>query len=364
MPKLKPSDVKRIKFISLDDMAKKMDRIQNMDTKRRFAIEYILKYDKSSYHEYSLAEIIQFAKAKLVEPLYQNDVNLDELRFEEPAHLTKEEEVAFNHFLANPVEHIKAYNTQNYSEYSAKQKKDKDDFKIIGCSQYMSTQLDNEVQQEIDALDTKYNYVDTKIRYEQHLGGKERAEEIINKTKPGFFSRLFNTTSLAGRNLDTAFKNFNNPNSAYYGDLGIIYKASNEYLEHKFPGWSIGMPLPSEAQINALDETSKAKVQLSIALIKASDEQQHIAREYKVLNDDAKSKNITFDEVKQADEAIANENQQEVQLPFQEQLREDIDINDNNLINNEPVRNNNEIEKDDLNESLESDNDNDLSSVF
>ena len=106
--------------------------------------------------------------------------------------------------------------------------------------------IDNGLHQKIKDIEKNSNALDIRFRMEERIGSREDFNQAYNITKPNLFSRMFNTSSRAYHNLDETYKAFNNPKHALYGDLNSLERATNQYLEHKIPGWKAGDPIPED----------------------------------------------------------------------------------------------------------------------
>ena len=293
MPKkLTRTDLEKVRYVSMVDFMKRIDEIESIDDKRRFAAQYLVRHGIDTNNpDYSLAEATHIAKMKIAEA----SVKAKETFFEEedaadfyigdsddenreevvnPYAEDYENDVANEYFMGHASDYLN--HLANDLANSEAPANENDIQERIPMDQYLSSaaKFTPELEKDILKLDTKPNALDVKIRIETKLGRSGALQELYNQTKPSFGASFFRTTSLASKNLDTAYKAFNNPNHAMYGDLGTIEKAGFEYLEHKFPGWKRGMELPSEEQINRLSGTSKARALLSVNLINAAKEQK------------------------------------------------------------------------------------------
>lgn len=293
MPKkLTKTDLEKIRYVSMVDFMKRIDEIESIDDKRRFAAQYLVRHGIDTNNpDYSLAEATHIAKMKIAEAsveakkvffeeedaadFYIGDVD-DENREEvvNPYAEDYENDVANEYFMGHASDYLNHLANDLANSEAPVNKNDIQE--RIPMDQYLSSaaKFTPELEKDILKFDAKPNALDVKIRIEAKLGRSGALQELYNETKPSFGASLFRTTSLASKNLDAAYKAFNNPNHAMYGNLGTIEKAGFEYLEHKFPGWKRGMELPSEEQINRLSGTSKARALLSVNLINAAKEQE------------------------------------------------------------------------------------------
>jgi|GEM_PF-428038 len=313
MPQLRKNDLPNIDYVSMVDFCKKFDRYDNFEDKRRFATQYILMYgmnDKPA--DYSLAEVIHIARAKLCDASadfktrLNNDTSVtnrkelygvNHLETVNPYAKSREEDVANEFFMGKPIEYLGAYAKKNASEIKVENENSMLDTYLRDQYLSISNKINEPLKKDLNSIEKKPNAFDVKFRMEQKLGSKEALEKIVKATKPGFLSRMFNTSSLASKNLDTAYKAFNDPSNAFYGNLNTIEKAANEYLQYKFPGWKPGQPLPTAGDMASLDATSKAKATLSVCLIESAQAQRKIENLFPTLTQEASKKDYDEKEI-------------------------------------------------------------------
>ena len=335
MPKQKASNYQNIKYVSLIDFCNRVDQIKDANERRRFAVNYLMSYSKAANPDYTLAEAIHIAKLKVVEalPSYSQRKNDDK-------------EAAVKHFIARPIEHLKGYAEQELHEINSKSNKSEADNTRKEECEGMLSALTEELRNKISDLNKRTNALDVKVRMEAKYGSKEALEAAYDATKPSFLSQLFGSSSNAGKNLDTMLQAFNNPKHVYYGDIDSMQKACNEYIHHIFPSWEEGDDYPSEEEINRLKGTQKARVLLSIAMLKATDEQIGLSEEIDDISSKPDNHGITFDVVQKVDQEFDNS-----QGLFQDQVNNEIGDNSNNVIKDNDAH---EIDDlvDDLNQTL------------
>ena len=295
--KLTKEQLDQIKYVSMADFVKRIDEIESIDDKRRFAAKYLARHGMGGNPDYTLAESVHIAKMKIGEAsakakkdfyekmdeedldpadyyIGDNDESEDRPEVVNPYAEDYKEDFANEYFMGHASEYFKN-STRELADAAPPENRN-----IIGATDEMDkylAQVDEfnpTLETEILKLDDKPNAFEVRFRIDQKLGKPGALNELYNKTKPSFGASFFRTTSRASKNLDTAYKAFNNPNHAMYGDLATIEKAGIEYLEHKFPGWKRGMELPSEEDINKLSGTSKERALLSVNLINAAREQK------------------------------------------------------------------------------------------
>ena len=306
-----------ISYISLAHLFKRLNEIQGVEERRLFVAKYVLAYDHNQNLDYSFEEAIHIAKMKVADEAAKAKLRASKdehapknpKTFVNPYAPSKDADLANQMFMNDPVGYLKGYANQELDRVYEIENPSTGDCYIKGGYAIQTVYLNDDTKKEVAALEDN-NTFDVKVRLEGKLGSKKALEDLYKATEAGFWSKRFNTTSLAGKNLDKAFKAFNDPKHAYYGNLPTIEKAGNEYLQHKFPGWKPGQPFPTAEQIDGLDKTSKARTLLSIRLIEAAQEQK-LMKDY--LKEISSNKNINYDAVKEAEkrEAIEAEKRKE-----------------------------------------------------
>ena len=318
--RLTKEQLEQIRYVSMVDFARRIDEIESIDDKRKFAVQYLLSRAlEEGEHDYSLAEATHIAKAKLSEAssklketfyeeedaadYYIGDVDGDDLKqVVNPYATEKEEDIANEYFMGHAGGYLKNTALDIASTIEVQNENDIQETAERNKYLRLASKFDNEFDNEVLKLDDKPNTLDVKFRMEMNLGSSKALEDLYNNTKPSLGSRIFGTTSLASKNLDTAYKAFNNPNHAMYGDLATIEKAGNEYLQHKFPGWKPGMEFPSQQELERLDKTSYARTVLSMNLISAAKAQKEAVNNERELIAAAYHERINWKEVVQAEE--------------------------------------------------------------
>lgn len=118
--------------------------------------------------------------------------------------------------------------------------------------------------------DMKKNHVFKTLLNAKLFEDNNTIEESFNKQKPGFFEKLFNTTSEEYNNFKSAYRNFNNPEHALYGNEEVLKDAAMGYLSHKFPSLKKG-ELPTEEQIAKLSGAGKERAGFCLKIVQVYD---------------------------------------------------------------------------------------------
>ena len=169
--------------------------------------------------------------------------------------------------------------------------------------------------------------------------GKDPIESAFNKQKPGFFEKTFNTTSEEYNNFKSAFANFKNPDHALHGDDQYLEDAAMGYLHHKFPNLKDG-ELPTPEQIAKLGGSGKNRADFCLKVVQSCREE----REYKAKVDQV------LDAVDRLDLVIPRIDKNPAQQEFQQNLANDIKAQENNNL----------IEEEELDNSMEAVNEKDI----
>ena len=322
MPKLTREQLENIRYVSMSDFCHKIDDIEDINDKRKFATQYLLSYGLSDHNmDYSLSEAIHIAKNKIKESyLNSNNTNNDYI-----------EESENEFFISDPVRYLNGKANAICNEMHNKDTNLIENAVLQAHYIHLAGELNENKAREVEEIDQRANVFDVKFRMEMKYGSKAVFSNIVNDTKIGFFSRLFNTSSQATKNLEKTYKAFNNPEDPLrYGNLNAVKQAGISYIKYKFPNWKEGKPFPTNKEIERLDSATQARMKLSIGLIEASNAQKQLNDSFKDIN-------------------IAPTNKKEEQLFFENQIKNDLDLedqidNDNNKIDYDNViENNNEM---------------------
>lgn len=352
---LTEKQIKEIKYVSMDDFCSKIDEIADINDKLAFASQYLLMHGSVDNPDVSIEDAIMVAKMKILNAhitLYNKmmDEDLDPEDYLEnainPYAEEFEDDAELELFMGKPLEYLRGYGYKKYEEIEKQQIETSADrqLKTYYLKQSEMFREKHLIQAEAFRNNQQRRGYEgyTKEDYEKafrrtastdyltsYFGGKNELDNAFNKTKPGFFSRMFNTSSKAYHNLEAAYNSYMNPNNVYYRDSKTLEMAAGQYIKHKFPNWEEGDPLPTEEQINALDATSKARMEFSVSIFKALDKGRETEDQaFEVMAEHA-TFNKTFEEV----DGLRKVNQQEFQKKVNISL--DDSAEDNELDNSE-----------------------------
>lgn len=317
MPRLTNQELKDLRYISMVDYCKRVRTYENMDDKLRFTTQYLLLHGTGvGEPDYSIEEATYIAQLALgtasimeKEKLGPNERTLvnNNPQLVNPHVESPDQDLAHELFMNDPYQYLKGYASKNVKNIDRLKNPSEDDLAFKQqCVTMISDKLDPlNFSSDVYDMVSKNSPVGVRIRMETKLGSKEQLDALYKATKPGFFSKMFNTSSLAAKNLDQVYNAFNNPNHALFGDKAALKKAAQEYLVHKFPGWKEGEPLPNISEHPELDETSQARTLLSVSALEAIEAQERFENPVRELVDETCKKQIKFSE---ADRPPLNQN--------------------------------------------------------
>ena len=309
MPKkLTNKELKELKYVSMADLCTRLKDYNDMNDKLKFATQYLLLHGtQTGEPDYSFTEATYIAQlaivaASKVEKEKMGKTNEKFLRdnpqIVNPHVKNAKEDLAFELFLRDPYQYLKGYAQKNADAIEnsniiiPKEKAAKEHFENLIKNKLEPSDFNSDVYDFL--VDNQP--VAVRLRSQMMLGGKDRLDETVKAAQPGFWSRFFDTSSLASKNLLTVYDAFNNKNHALYGDTKALKKASIEYLQYKFPNWKPGdAEYPS---LDGLDETEKARAELSITSLKTIELQEMFEVYMKDQVDEAyKVQGITFQDI-------------------------------------------------------------------
>ena len=340
MPKITTKEIKKVQYVSMADFSEKLQQYDRIDEKIRFATKYLLQYrnvdeDKA---DYTFEEAVHLARMEIAEvslarrkKFSDQKVFKDNPQTVDPNYPGSTEDLDNEFFMGNPQTYLAGHTVLIDKDLTIDEIKEKD---------YYEALFYGKAKERLEAVEKNSNAIDIRYRLEKRIGSKKEVEDAYKATKPGFWSRTFNTSSIQYKHLDTMWKNFNNPNHASYGEINGLQKASNEYLQYKFPGWKEGDPITNE-MILSLDKTEAARVNFCVNINAAIKEQKAVQSEYKEMINACSEQKIRFKDV---------ENLSPMQNLFQKQIEAQLALED--YENEEEVQNSND--------SIEAHNDNEI----
>ena len=324
-----------IKYKSMIDFSKQIDEIKNMDDKLAFTVEYLLSHVE--FVDCALDEAIEIARMKIADGIAEYK------KMAKDAILAKESKEAFpdlehqevdlkpygnvldnkklDEFMAYPSLYLRKVGNQRVEEL--KNKIDNEDMTLKTEEQKADTFEHNiniltEYKMHLNLEGKERDFLHINSRLKTKFGSAEALEDAYKAAKPGFFSKMFNTSSIEGRLLVNTYKGFNDEKSPLYGRKDLMIRAANAYMIHAFPGWNPGNSLPDQNRIDQLSGTQKARAILSSAILEAASKEETMLKEYEPaiknvkdiefdfnLESDVKKTNI-IDLEKDLDDSLSN----------------------------------------------------------
>lgn len=318
MPKIRYQDIENVEYVSMTDFSDKFDQFDTFQEKLTFATKYLLaSRNYQGQKDYTFEEALHIARLKLAgESKRLKDglrpENRDNLRRNAPQ-------------TVNPNEQsIKQENTNQYffgkpKSYMLSHTFPLDDQRVLDkvytADAYVDL-VDNDLDAKIKNIERNSNALDVRFRMEERIGSRKDVEQAYNATKRGFFSRMFSGDSRAHKNFETAYKAFNNPNHALFGNLNSLETASNQYLEYKIPGWKPGDPIPEDIYTR-FNSTEVARIRFCANINATIKEQRESSADFKEMVEACEAQNYKGKDLDVPDEPLPQEE-------FQNQLGDDL----------------------------------------
>ena len=286
-----------VKYKSMVDFSKQIDEIKNMDDKLAFAVEYLLSHTENV--DCALDEAIEIARMKIADGVAEYK------KMAKEAIIAKESKEAFpdlehqevdlkpygnvldnkklDEFMAYPSLYLRKVGNQRVEEL--KNKIGNEDMTLKTEEQKADTFEHNiniltEYKMRLNLKGKERDFLHINSRLKTKFGSAETLEDAYKVAKPGFFSKMFNTSSIEGRLLVNTYKGFNDEKSPLYGRKDLMIRAANAYMIHAFPGWKPGNSLPDQNRIDQLSGTQKARVILSSSILEAAHKEETMLKEY------------------------------------------------------------------------------------
>ena len=274
-----------IKYISMADFSRKIDEIKDMDDKLAFAAEYLLNHKDQVDYPFDAA--INIARMKIADGLVEYDKMVEKAeRVEMNKEAFPEDDIEdvdlkpygkvvgnknIDKFMSFPYMFLKEYGNKRIEEINGhkvngvlpkneKAKADRFDKNLRIMDEY--TLYLTPKQKEL-------NYLHINARLDAKFGSADALDKAVKATRPGVFSSIFNTTSMEGRNLLTAYKGFNDEKNPLYGQKDTLERAATAYVKHLFPGFEKDYPFPDQHLVNQLSGTQKTRFILCKAILES-----------------------------------------------------------------------------------------------
>ena len=347
MPPLTEEQLNQIQYVSVKDYCEKVDQIENLNDKLEFSAHYILSYGQGGNQpDYPIDSIIKVAHMKIadksadIKELYQEtEVNkgIGDLMVD-PTVTWAGKDVGNQMFIANPVGYLKGKAKDLERQINLKNWKSQDDIRRqLNYGNLRQNVFTDDLNARVLASIKKPTVFDVQARLENAYGGPAGFKKGLEATKPGVFAKMFGKGSIAGKNLDAAYKAFNNPKHVLHGDLPTVEKAATEYLQHVLPSWKPNrlFNIPKPEDIARLSGTQKARAMLSINLLNAAKEQRKMENGYDEMLEYAEKKDIVFDHIPVdiEDKVIIDDNTDY----FQKNIAKDVNAAEDSFFKDDPI---------------------------
>jgi hypothetical protein len=300
--------LRNLKYVSMADFCNRIDQFKNIDDKLAYATEYLLNHQPGI--DYALDEAIGVARMKLADAIAEykemknKAVQEGKIRESFPANTQKdlkeygnvENNERLNYFMSSPESYLKLLATKKLNDMEDEEMLLS--FDISKQKQYESiinTIDNNDLYLDLEEKDR--NYLHIGARLEAKFGGIDQLQAAANATKPTFFAKLFNKTSIQGKNLLTAYKGFSDPKNPLFGRKDTLERVADDYLTHIYPNWKHGDPLIDKNQIDRLSGTQKTRVILCNAILESIRKEDKMLDEYNKAVDNDDEKNFEFDDL-------------------------------------------------------------------
>lgn len=340
MPKLTQSQLNQVRYISFTDFERRFERIGDFNDKVRFATRYLLTHQAASEADYSFAAAAHLIRLKIGDAsvkLKEEHAKKNDSLADGRPDLVNPDAKDFNSdldaemFLGNPAEYLKAEAQKLVDELDQQEELSHAEEKIKRHCEILTSWDAKEINEGIFSFDEDSRMLDVRARMENKFGGRRELINAYNATKPGFFSRLFNNSSNAERNLDEVYNAFQNPNHVLYGDEDALDKAAVEYIQRRVPGWRPDDPFPELDNLGKSNSVDVARMKLSIAIHQSVKEQRAMENDFHAIVEACKEKEvpaekepeISEEQIKAYEEMAAMEKQSSFQSALNEDLVEE-----------------------------------------
>lgn len=344
---LTQQELNEIKYVSMADYVRRVDRLQSFEDKIAFTTHYLARHGGDDNHrDYSFAEAIHIAKMKIADA----SAKAREEFLHVPNDVVNPEIVDLHHpdgavndrpnqlFMADPTDYLYNESIRLTQEMQGMENSEENQQRLLDYQMTINAlfgNAGNEVEYRAGQLEVNEGRTtrDIKFRLECKMGGPLGFEKAQKATKPGVLSSMFGTRSVASRNLDDAWKAFNNPDHVYHGNMDTLDKAAIQYLQHRFPRWDPSKGMISLGMINRLSGTAKARALFSYNILQATAEQRKMEDVYDKITEATRQK---FADERAAAAGAANEENENEQ--FQQSLNDQLGGDDEAEFDQEQAR--------------------------
>lgn len=332
--------------VDLRQFYKNIQWENNIDEKLDFIANQILSYGFNNKNaNCTLEELIYFSKLQFIDSIndvrttYRNSIIDENPNVKLPDDLLNPYNAVENYkklergFIKNPIKVLKQYATNE-----ANKEIDENNQEQVNWRNHC-----REMINRLDDISHTYKASETRIQpkyttfliSERHFQGETGSpQDILNKTKGGFFERLFRTTSQEYKNFDHAFKEYNDLNSSNYGNKDYLKNAAIAYMRYKLPNFD-NDKIPTFNDIYGLTGTSYERMALCISVVEQLENQESLENmDNKISNLDNDISNKIKD---QTDFHKKLDNELENQVNIESSIDKNNEISNENLINNDEI---------------------------
>jgi len=182
-----------------------------------------------------------------------------------PENKNEEYKIKEKEFVKNPVKVIK-----EYAIYEANKEIDENDQEQVKWKNHCKEMVNKLTNLEPTYLETEKEAQPIIVTYlvgrERYINEVKSCNDILNKTKGGFFERFFRTTSNEYNNFKNTFRAYNDKNNQNYGNKEALKNAAIAYIRHKVPNLLEGEE-PTYESIENLKGTAYERARLCISIL-------------------------------------------------------------------------------------------------
>ena len=273
------------KNVSVQELNRLLDEVPDLEEKLALAQFYLLCYGINGTPSCTPAQLVNAAKEKILQgtvdakmAFYKQHGYAPEPTSFRGVDPGKIEDTQGTLFLKNPMLYM-----ANMAKIIAIIDDDPDVpnsvFDLKANANTMADRLFNKkAMEEYASLQPKNRVEGFMAGLAKKQPGRDNAslEEMLERHKGGFWERWRNKTSQEFVQLRETLREFNDPESTVHGDLDALERDTKAYLTHKIPGYDPDQ-LPTQAQINSLSGTAKARAQFCLDILKTVREQRNLA---------------------------------------------------------------------------------------
>ena len=310
MPRLTQAELNNLKYVSMADFSKRIDKIENINDKLKFATQYLILHGVNTEADCTMAEAIDIARMKIADAslelrqkapksnkidddieIVSRNTKFNDAETAVNPYATPKDDMELELFMGHPVGYLKSVSLKKFQQIENQNAEEQTETKLKETCMNFYVNASNVETPELNPAVRANLHI--KNRLEAMFGGKAALEKAFRDTQSGFFSKLFATASVASGNLNAVYKAFNDPHHVLYGDMNSLNKVAEQYLQHKFPKWKPGEAYPTEKELKKLDSTEKGRTLFSIAILDSVAKEKASEGIYlKIVNSNSKREDL------------------------------------------------------------------------